>query len=64
MRYNYVTNLFLAGGRRKNASIEAARAGETGKGFAVVAEGISDAMGENNRVTEQLNNSTKRFENL
>lgn len=27
-------------------------------------QGISDAMGENNKVTEQLNNSTKRFENL
>ena len=27
-------------------------------------QGISEAMGENNRVTEQLNNSTRRFENL
>ncbi len=27
-------------------------------------QGISEAMGENNKVTEQLNNSTKRFENL
>ena len=27
-------------------------------------QGISDAMEENNKVTEQLNNSTKKFENL
>ena len=27
-------------------------------------QGIDDAMGENNRVTEQLNESTKRFEHL
>ena len=27
-------------------------------------QGISEAMEENNKVTEQLNNSTKRFENL
>ena len=27
-------------------------------------QGISEAMGENNKVTEQLNSSTKRFANL
>ncbi len=27
-------------------------------------QGISEAMAENNRVTEQLNNRTSRFENL
>ena len=27
-------------------------------------QGISDAMGENNRVTEQLTESTRKFENL
>lgn len=27
-------------------------------------QGISEAMGENNKVTDQLSNSTKRFANL
>ncbi|MEE3470167.1 MAG: hypothetical protein VZR24_05835 [Butyrivibrio hungatei] len=27
-------------------------------------QGISEAMGENNKVTEQLSSSTKRFANL
>lgn len=52
-----------------NASIEAARAGEYGRGFSVVAEGVSrlaeesrQALGEINRVMNQMNETFESWE--